>query len=98
MTLNQKGIDAVSAEIAEGNNAEEVTDENINELNSSEARTAEDEEKTEGSEDEGNEDISASTNFDDKSESQVPQSSLSSAHLLDGIDVAADEEFIEDDS
>ena len=89
--------DAVSAEIAEGNNAEEVTDENINELNSSETRTAEYEEKTEGSEDEGNEDISASTNFDDKSESQVPQLSLSSAHLLSDLDEAADEEFIEDD-
>ena len=43
---------ASSADIAEGNNAEEVTDENMNELNSSEARTAEDDEKTEASEEE----------------------------------------------
>ena len=69
----------------------------MNELNSSEARTAEDEEKTEGPEDEENEEISASTNFDDNSESQAPQSSLSSADLLGDIDESADEESIEDD-
>ncbi|MDP6332724.1 MAG: hypothetical protein QF788_06560, partial [SAR324 cluster bacterium] len=46
---------------------------------------------------EENEEISASTNFDDNSESQAPQSSLSSADLLGDIDESADEESIEDD-
>ena len=81
--------DAVSAEIAEGNNEGEVTDENMSELNSSVVRTAEDEEKTEGSEDEGNEDISASTNFDDNSESKAHQSNLSSAQLLEQLHLIA---------
>ena len=81
--------DAVSAETAEGDNAEQVPEDNLQELNSSVTPTEE--------EDEEDEEISASAIFDDNSTAQAPQPSLSSADLLSDLDDAADEEFIEDD-
>ena len=96
--------EASSAEIAEENIAEEVPEDNLRELNSSVIPSAEDDKETddeaEETEDEGDketEEISASAIFDDNSTVQAPQASLSSADLLNDLDDAADEEFIEDD-
>ncbi len=104
--------EASSAEIAEENIAEEVPEDNLRELNSSVIPSAEDDKETDDeaeetddegdkeTEDEGDketEEISASAIFDDNSTVQAPQASLSSADLLNDLDDAADEEFIEDD-
>ena len=94
--------EADSAEIAAGDNAEQVPEDNQQELNSSLTPVAEDEEETDDEEAEETiaeetEEISASAIFDDNSTVQAPQPSLSSADLLNDLDDAADEEFIEDD-
>ena len=91
--LEQFG-DTPVAEIAELNNTEGVPENNLRRLNSYVTSVAEAEEKTKDKE---TDDISKSTNFDDKSETQSPQPSLSSLDLLGEMDETAVEEFIEDD-
>jgi hypothetical protein len=86
--------DAPNTEIAEEKIEEEVPEDNLRELNSSVIPKDEDEEE---SKNEVTEYISTIGNFEDNSEAQAPQPSLSSAELLSELDETAEEEFIEDD-
>ena len=79
--------------------AEETEDEGDKETDDEGDKETDDEgdKETEDEGDKETEEISASAIFDDNSTVQAPQASLSSADLLNDLDDAADEEFIEDD-